>query len=393
MELNSFTANGVVLILLGAGLAYLRAVPQALWSFAKTRFTIVIDVTERDVFYDWVTNWLSAQEHFKNCRRLSVSAQRKSNDVDQAISAKSDLERKVWKVKIAPSQGEHFFKWKGCRVWLHKDREKLKETGVFLGFFESVQLTFLTRNRAFVESFLDEVRRFNVSDDDKRLAIYTNQYSVWRLLSLVYPRSPDTVILAEEKMQALIADVERFFSAKAWYKSYSIPYRRGYLLHGPPGNGKSSSVQALASHFQHDVYVLRAGKDLNDANFMELLIDLPQRAFLLIEDVDQISDDGSENKLTRSGFLNALDGLAATTGRIVFMTTNFMDKLDEALLRPGRADVVQLIAPPTQLQADVYLSRFLEEADVRQVLNSTLGLNGKVSMAALQDEVIRRCTH
>lgn len=392
MELNSFTLQGMVLILMGAALAYLRSIPQALWRFIKTQFTIVIDVTERDVFYDWVANWLAAQEHFGKCRRLSVSAERKNTDSGQPM-VKAELERKTWKVKIAPAQGEHFFKWQGCRVWMHKDREKLKETGVFLGFFESVQFTFLTRSRALVEDFLDEVRRFNVSDDDRRLAIYTNQYSVWRLLSLVHPRSTDTVVLSGDKMQLLIGDIERFFASKLWYQEHAIPYRRGYLLHGPPGNGKSSLVRALASHFQRDVYILRAGKDLDDANFMELLPSLPENAFLLIEDVDCISDDSKENKLTRSGFLNALDGIAAATGRVVFMTTNFVDRLDEALRRPGRADVTRLIDSPTEHQAHVYLRRFLDADDVSRVASSMSGVNGKVSMAALQAEVIRRCTH
>lgn len=391
MELNSFTLSGTVFILLGAALAYLRSIPQALWRFAKTQFTIVIDVTERDVFYDWVANWLAAQAHFKKCRRLSISAQRKNED--ELVASPSDSERKTWQVKVAPAEGEHFFTWRGCRVWMHKDREKLKGTGVFLGFFESVQLTFLTRNRALVEEFLDEVRRFNVSDDDCRLAIYTNQYSSWRLLSMVHPRSTDTVVLSGDKMQSLIGDIERFFASRLWYQEHAIPYRRGYLLHGPPGNGKSSLVRALASHFQRDVYVLRAGKDLDDANFMELLPSLPENAFLLIEDVDCISDDSKENKLTRSGFLNALDGIAAATGRVVFMTTNFVEKLDEALRRPGRADVTWLIDSPTEQQANSYLRRFLDADDVIRVTSSMSGSNGKVSMAALQAEVIRRCTH
>lgn len=390
MELNDFTFSGMILILLGAALAYVRAVPRALWQFIKTRFTIVIDVTERDVFYDWVANWLAEQEHFKKCRRLSVSAQRKRED--DVAELTSDSGRKAWQIKVVPAQGEHFFMWRGCRVWMHKDREKLKETGVFLGFFESVQFTFLTRNRTLVESFLDEVRQFNVSDDDARLAIYTNQYSSWRLFSLVHPRSPNTVVLSDDKMQSLIKDIEQFFASKLWYREHAIPYRRGYLLHGPPGNGKSSSVRALASHFGRDVYILRAGKDLDDANFMELLIDLPENAFLLIEDVDKISDDRNENRLTRSGFLNALDGIAATTGRVVFMTTNFVDELDEALMRPGRADVVWFIDTPTRQQAEIYLNRFLDTANTERVISAMSDLNGRMSMAALQAEIIRRCT-
>lgn len=389
MELSNFTFNGMVVILFGAALAYLRSIPQALWRFAKTQFTIVVDVTERDVFYDWVANWVSGQEHFEGCRRLSASAQRKSDD--KFADLPSDSERRSWRVKVTPAEGEHFFKWRGCRVWMHKDREKLKSSGAFLGFFESVQLTFLTRNRLLVEEFLDEVRQFNVPDDDKRLAIYINQYSAWKLLSLIDPRRADTVVLDGNMMQSLIDDMKQFFASKSWYQDHSIPYRRGYLLYGPPGNGKSSSVRALASRFGRDVYVLRAGRDLDDANFTDLVTDLPEGAILLIEDVEQIFDDDGEDKLTRSGFLNTLDGVAAATGRVVFMTTNFVDSLDAAVVRPGRADVSMLVDSPTERQASVYLGRFFDADDANGVFAEVSSANGKVSMSDLQAEVIRRC--
>ena len=388
MDINSFTFNGIVLLMLGAALAYLRSVPHALLRLARSQFTIVVDVTERDVFYDWVANWVSSQPSFEGCRRLSASAQRKSEDKYEDLP--SDSERRSWQVKVTPAEGEHFFKWRGCRVWMHKDREKLKGSGVFLGFFESVQLVFLTRDRRVVEEFLNEVRRFNIPDNDEQLAIYANQYASWKLLSLVSPRSADTVVLDGDMMQSLVDDMEWFFASKSWYHEHSIPYRRGYLLHGPPGNGKSSSVRALASRFGRDVYILRTGRDLDDANFMDLLADLPEGAILLIEDVEQIFSEDGEDKLTRSGFLNTLDGISAATGRVVFMTTNFVERLDAAVIRPGRADVSVLVDFPTKSQANAYLGRFFDADDADGVFSATLPTNGRVSMSDLQAEVIRR---
>jgi chaperone BCS1 len=389
---NSLMLNGIALIIVGAVLAYLRAIPNTIWQFVRSRFTIVIDVTERDTFYGWVMNWLAAQDHFKRCRRLSVSAQRKPSRDESTPSRDKSVPSKeegsVWEIKVSPAQGEHFFRYGDRFVWMHKDREKLKESDILLGFFESVQFTFLTRDRSIIDAFLNEVKRFNVSDADKSLAIHVNQYASWRLFSLVPPRDIATVVLGGNAMQILSDDIERFFASKSWYCNHAIPYRRGYLLSGPPGNGKSSSVAALASHFQRDVYVLRPAKDLDDSNFMELLIDLPENAFLLIEDVDQIYGEPNKDRLTRSGFLNALDGISATTGRVIFMTTNFPERLDDALIRAGRADVKLSIDPPTDQQALDYLRRFFPDDEARRIISS----NGSSCMADLQAEVIARCT-
>jgi chaperone BCS1 len=85
-----------------------------------------------------------------------------------------------------------------------------------------------------------------------------------------------------------------------------------------------------------------SGDDMTDDTLNRLLSDAPERSIILLEDVDAMfseRDQMRKSKLSFSGFLNALDGVRSQEGQILFMTTNHRERLDPALLRPGRADV------------------------------------------------------
>lgn len=136
------------------------------------------------------------------------------------------------------------------------------------------------------------------------------------------------------------------------YVSRGVPYRRGYLFHGPPGTGKSSFISALAGHFGYSICMLSLSeRTLDDDRLAHLLNSAPPNALLLLEDVDAafVSRDLFENaqhrafegmtRVTFSGLLNAIDGVASAEERVLFMTTNHVHRLDPALIRPGRVDV------------------------------------------------------
>lgn len=130
-----------------------------------------------------------------------------------------------------------------------------------------------------------------------------------------------------------------------------MPYRRGYLLSGPPGTGKSSIVLALASHLGRSVYALNLASVTEDATLMEAFAEVPAGAILLVEDIDAMrisksrveankpGEPPSVGLTTLSGLLNAIDGVAAPEGRLLVMTSNHPEQLDAALIRPGRVDL------------------------------------------------------
>lgn len=154
------------------------------------------------------------------------------------------------------------------------------------------------------------------------------------------------VLGREGQGSELLADCSRFLGAEPWYAARGIPYRRGYLLHGPPGTGKTSLVAALAGELQLPIYVVSlSSARLTDDSFAEALAGAARRCVLLLEDADaafagrQAVAGAAGGGLTFSGLLNGIDGVAAQEGRLLFLTTNHVDRLDEALLRPGRVDV------------------------------------------------------
>ena len=112
------------------------------------------------------------------------------------------------------------------------------------------------------------------------------------------------------------------------------------FMHGPPGGGTTSFFLALAGALDLDVCLLSLSDEgLTDDRLALALANAPRNCCVLLEDVDAAfaSEETSRGHLTLSGLLNALDGAAAAEGRVVLMTTNYVERLDAALIRPGRS--------------------------------------------------------
>jgi len=178
-----------------------------------------------------------------------------------------------------------------------------------------------------------------------------------------------------------------------------VPYRRGYLLYGPPGTGKTSFTQAVAGALKLNIcYLNLSGGNMDDDGLNRALNDAPSHSIILLEDIDGIfvgresvskGKGGGARGVTFSGLLNALDGVRSQEGRILFMTTNHREKLDPALMRPGRADFHAHLNNATHEQMKQLFLKFnpdryeLAEEFARQLPEL------KISMAKLQGHFLK----
>ncbi|KAI8611323.1 P-loop containing nucleoside triphosphate hydrolase protein [Chytriomyces sp. MP71] len=267
--------------------------------------------------------------------------------------------------------------------------------------------------RKALEDLVEEARKLFAERDLKRTVIYSaDQYGNWRRTRSRPIRPLSTIVLDGETKTTVLSDAIEFMKNEKWYADRGIPYRRGYMFYGYPGTGKTSFVTALAGELKLNIYVISlANKGLTDETLTELMVDTPPRCILLLEDIDaafvsrtvtgNTSNGASENTIvtnvTFSGLLNAIDGVAAQEGRILIMTTNHMEKLDPALIRPGRVDVKVLLDKATRAQIQQLFVQFFSaegadgEARLQALAREFAGRVPEkgVSMAAVQGHLMR----
>ncbi|RLS82581.1 MAG: AAA family ATPase, partial [Planctomycetota bacterium] len=259
----------------------------------------------------------------------------------------------------------------------------------------SFSIHIFSRDRSIAQQLLEEARDVALPPGDNRLAIHRAAYSSWDEQMKRLPRPTESVVLRQGLMESLIADVRNFLGRRDWYLERGIPYRRGYLLYGPPGTGKSSAVLAIASAMKMDIAILSlANSSLDDDDLCQLLSNCPVNSIVLIEDIDCVfverkATEDKPNKLTFSGLLNAIDGVAAGEGRILFATTNHIERLDPALIRPGRIDRKELLGYADREQLRRLFVRFFGDNDPSMADYFAESLEeGRLCMSAVQTYLI-----
>ncbi|KAG4962688.1 hypothetical protein JHK82_039378 [Glycine max] len=168
----------------------------------------------------------------------------------------------------------------------------------------------------------------------------------------------------EKQKHAIVDDLDRFLRRKKMYKKVGKPWKRGYLLYGPKGTGKSSLVVAMANYLKFDVYDLELGSLCSNSDLMCALRDMSNHSIVVIEDIDCYKEVNTK-RFTLSGLLNIMDDLWSSGGykQIIIFTSNHRERIDPALLCLGRKDM------------HIHLS-FLKGNAFRILASNYLGIEG-----------------
>lgn len=357
---NQFLQGGLVLMVVGAIGASLRRLPSRLYQWVKSRCVLSLSIMNDDRAFQWLSVWLDNQPYMKKTRRLSLSTVWVGGDNGK------------YKIVFTPAPGIHIFWYKGRLVWLQRERAEKETVGMSYEMKrqETYNLTILGRDQQIARDILREAQELNDEKFQKAASIHASMFGEWARMGPVSSRSLSSVFLPAGQKESLLADVERFLASKAWYQERGIPWRRGYLLYGLPGAGKSSLIGALAGHLNMNLYTLNLSSPaLSDEKLTELIFSIEEKSLLLIEDLDAVTVNreekgemekakGKTTGLSLSGLLNALDGVAAREGLLTFMTSNYAERLDGALIRSGRVDFRLEFTKPTKDQILAYLQHF-----------------------------------
>ncbi|KAK2426814.1 AAA-ATPase [Trifolium repens] len=322
-----------------------------------------------DQYWDGTTNNLfyAAKEYLptkisNTYKSLKVGKLPKHNNIVLAFDGKQivvdefeDIMVK-WKLVMNSNNDDLFDNPK--KEYKHKSSKDYEENGFVLSFDEK------HRDKV-MEKYLPHVLSTHeaIKAGQRTLKIHSMQSGPWKQSDLTHPASFDSLALEPDLKKAIIDDLDRFLKRKTLYKKVGKPWKRGYLLYGPPGTGKSSLIAAMAKYLKFDVYDLDLSSVYSNKELMRAMRETSNQSIIVIEDIDcntevldrskpdKYSDSFSSAKVvkpkskprrfTLSGLLNYMDGLWSSCGeeRILIFTTNHKDKVDPALLRPGRMDM------------------------------------------------------
>ncbi|TVU48853.1 hypothetical protein EJB05_00134, partial [Eragrostis curvula] len=247
--------------------------------------------------------------------------------------------------------------------------------------------------------------------EDRQSRLFTNKSSsdrgnIWNHVPFEHPSTFNTLAMDPHKKEDIKDDLLEFMESKDYYAKVGKPWKRGYLLYGPPGTGKSTMIAAMANFLDYDVYDLELTAVKNNTDLRKLFIETTGKSIIVIEDIDcsleltskrmdkpqdDDDDDGKPKppilqsekddgaKVTLSGLLNFIDGLWSACGgeRIIIFTTNYLDKVEPALIRRGRMDKHIEMSFCTFEAFKILAANYLDIGEhelfgeIRQLLNET----------------------
>lgn len=331
---------------------------RKLWTRYQERNQYTVSVTGDDEVYDELHEWLL--ERMPERDRRSVVARSKARSRNSAVPVDSREDAPPDRVRLFYDSSAHqtvVIASHSVRVRVDKP-EWANRIGQSSGEWlqqmakQEEKMVFTCENErahAAVLAFLSELVAAHEETRRPRLRL-AGRWGGWNHRNDLPLRALDTVVLRDGQRDTLAADVAQFLDSEDAYNRMGVPWHRGYLLYGPPGTGKTSLARALATEFNLDVWYIPLTDLDQDTKLLGLIAEVGAGSMLLLEDIDTLRAATDRNAtgvdvaeeapfgISAGGLFNSLDGVATPHGLITVMTTNHIDRLDPALIRPGRVD-------------------------------------------------------
>ena len=331
LQTNMFSSGAVVATVCGYVLYLLKNLPTLLKRTLIYFLAVEVTVRNNTDMFDSICLWVEKEGLLRGTRRLQL--------YDYYSSGYSGNVG-----NITFSTGIHWFWYKGRPVIFYKILAN-RTTGMYKAPEDIVMYFLFRRDPKIVENIVESI--LARSRNQIEIKTYVTE---WKTIAYRNYRDINSIVLPNNDKDFLLKDIKHFYQNKQWYLTRGILYKRGYLFTGPPGTGKTSLVLAIASLYKKSIYSINL-KTLTDSTILNAFIDIPTDSIILLEDIDAVSNnvlkrddesinDGLSPSVSLSTILNILDGLYSKEDVIVIMTSNFHHKLDNALLRKGRIDVI-----------------------------------------------------
>lgn len=310
-----------------------------------------VSFTNQDSFCHYFSDWFATTNYYKKCKSVDIAYFPTTNR-----SSSDEME-----INSVPSLGFHIFWYKKTLLLLYKSRIENNQQIIY-----QYTIKFLTVNRSKYTKIIKEISNFANIDGEKYIKYFRPKYDSFAKVSIV-KRDINNIILPKLDIEFILNDLEEFLNSNPKYEKLGLPYKRGYLLSGDPGNGKTSLILAIASKYNLRVYEFpKSNQDIFDL-LMDIKNDKPY--ILLMEDADVLlpKRDTTKNEMGTIKFndiLKILDGHLSGHNRITFVTTNYKDIIDSAMIRPGRIDCHLKINNPDSDSISQIILKFIPIVDI-----------------------------
>lgn len=251
-------------------------------------------------------------------------------------------------------------------------------------------------DKKLIQAFLEDVFNYIYEVEEKgKVKLYVskcNQYcSAWETFNTVSVQSLNNIFIDKKLKENITEYLDNFISSKEKYHKYGRNHKTNLLLTGIPGSGKTSLCKALAMKYGYSIYIMNFNKSMTDAYLIDLISDVKDNSIILYEDIDSYFTERTAHdvNVSFSCLINILDGtLSKGSGIINIITTNFPDKLDSALLRPGRIDkIINFDYPKKEEVKNAFVSLIGSDENFEPFYSNISKM--KISMATIIDYLFR----